>query len=465
MRRSVTNTVRRITTGLSAAAVACCGLAAAGPASAVAPNDWHAYLGGPSHTSRSMDPAITTANAPTLVQEWQFDIPYASSPVVADGSVFIGGFNGFFYKINAHSGALQDKIFLGFQSQHTCAQFGFATTATVAFDPAIHADAVYVAAPDGYLYAFNAATMVRLWRSVIAIPSKTTSNYFQWSSPTVDHGKVYVGISSNCDVPLIRGGVAAYDQLTGKKLNTFYVVPKGHIGGSVWSSVAVDTTGDVYVTTGNGVSHAPKLYNTISILKLSPSLKLLASFRVPKADRVDDGDFGGSPTLFNAPLHGTLTPMVGACNKNGIYYALRRSDLKEVWHRTIGARSSGKVRAQCIAAAAFDGHHLFMAGPAATIGGHTFRGSIMRLNPANGAIGWQTGLPNGVMTSPSVNASGVIGVGTYDNTTTANATYLVSAANGLILRRLNEGVDFPQTAFAGGWVYSANSTGLYAWGP
>jgi outer membrane protein assembly factor BamB len=447
-------------------AAACTGLMTAGPAAAIGPTDWRAYLGGPSHTSRSMDPAISPANVPSLSLIWQFTVPYVSSPVVADGSVFIGGFNGWFYKLKSISGALQDKVFLGFQAQHTCSQFGFASTVTVAHNPVTHADSVYVAAPNGYLYSFDAATLTQQWRTPIAIPSKKVNNYFQWSSPTVSNGKVYVGISSNCDVPLVRGGVVSYSQTTGKKLNTFYTVPKGHIGGSVWSTVAVDTSGNVYATTGNGVNGARSLYHTISILKLSPALKLLASFQVPKAQITGDGDFGASPTLFNANIRGTLTPMVGACNKNGIYYALNRSTMKEVWQRRISVKSSGKIRAECLAAAAFDGHHLFMAGPETTIGGKTYRGSIERLNPANGAIGWITHLPNGVMTSPSINASDIVAVGTYDNTKTANATYLFNAATGAQLARLNSGaVDFPQSVFANGWLFTANGTGLYVWAP
>jgi polyvinyl alcohol dehydrogenase (cytochrome) len=324
---------------------------------------------------------------------------------------------------------------------------------------------VYVAAPDGYLHAFDAATMQQRWRSAIAIPSTKVNDYLQWSSPTVAHGRIYVGISSNCDTPLVRGGVAEYDQATGHKLNTFYTVPKGHVGGSVWSSVAVDGSGNVFATTGNGPDNATNLYHTVSILKLSPALKLLASFQVPRAAIVGDGDFGGSPTVFTATIKGKSVLMVGACNKNGIYYGLRRSNLTKIWQRRIGVKSSEKVLGQCQAAAAFDGHFLYMAGPGTTIGAKRFRGSVLRLNPATGAIGWQTGLPNGVLTSPSINRSGVIGVGTYDNTTRPNETYLVNASTGAILRTLNPGFDFPQSAFADGWLYTAGSTGLYAWGP
>ena len=200
----------------------------------------------------SPDPAITPAIAPSLAMKWQFNIGFVSSPVVADGSVFIGSFSGLFYKINALSGVPQNKVFLGFQPKHTCPAFGFAATATVARDPSTGRDTVYVAAPDGYLYALDAATFKQDWRASIAIPSKKVNDYFAWSSPTVVNGKIYIGISSNCDKPLVRGGIAAYQQATGKRIASFYTVPQGAVGGSVWSSVAVDGAGDVYATTGNG---------------------------------------------------------------------------------------------------------------------------------------------------------------------------------------------------------------------
>ena len=34
-----------------------------------------------------------------------------------------------------------------------------------------------------------------------------------------------------------------------------------------------------------------------------------------------------------------------------------------------------------------------------------------------------------------------------------------------MLTQLDQGNDFPQSAFAGGWLYTASSTGLYAWAP
>jgi polyvinyl alcohol dehydrogenase (cytochrome) len=435
-----------------------------GQALAVGPGDWPAYLGGPEHTSHTSDAAITPANAPRLVQKWHFDIPYFSSPVVADGSVFLGSFAGWFYKINAFTGIRQKKIFLGFQTRRTCPEFGFASTGTVALDPSTGMDTVYVAAPDGYLYALDAATLAQVWRTPIAIPSKKVNDYFNWSSPTVSNGKIYVGIASNCGGPQIRGGVAAFDQTTGHRTATFYTVPRGQVGGSVWSTVAVDSSANVFATTGNPAGSKER-FRTISILKLSPALRLLASFSVPLSEATGDGDFGGSPTLFTATIGGKPTAMVGACNKNGIYYALRRSNMAEVWQIRIGAKSSSKVEAQCQSAAAFDGSFLYMTGPATTIGGRQFRGSLERIDPATGAITWQKGLPNGVLTSPSINGAGVIAVGTWDNSGRPNQTYVFNASNGAMLARLDRGKNFPQSAFANGWLYTAGSTGLSAWAP
>jgi polyvinyl alcohol dehydrogenase (cytochrome) len=454
-----------------AAALAGLAVVAGGSAVAVSVTDWPAYLGGPQHGSfNAADTAITPAGvmAASLVQKWHHGGGFISSPVVADGSAFIGSFTGYFYKLNATTGSVQKKIFLGFQPNHGCGAFGFASTATVAPDPVTSTDMVYVAAPDGWLHALNAATLQQKWQAKIAIPSTTVNDYFQWSSPAVANGKIYVGISSNCDHPLVRGGVIGFDQATGKWLAVFHTVPKGQVGGSVWSTPAVDASGDVYITTGNGPTKT-NIYYTDSIVKLSPALVKIASWTVPAVQVTGDGDFGASPTLFSATINSVLTPMIGACNKNGIYYALSTTTMQVLWQVRIGARASGKVMAQCQAAAAWDGSHLFMAGPATTILGTAYRGSVEEVDPATGTFLWQTGMPNGPLSSPAMNGGGVLAIGTWDNTSVPNATYLFDASTGTPLTPpsapLTTGNDFGQTVFAGGWIYAANSTGVYAFGP
>lgn len=429
---------------------------AVAPAQAVTATDWPSYMYGPDHHSDNVaDTAITPANVGTLTQQWHMSgSGFLSSPVVADGYVFIGSTSGEFYELNATTGAVVAQAFLGTQPHITCPAEGFVSTAAVAPDPTTSADMVYVSNPRGYLLAMSIPSLAVKWRQVIAVPSKTTNNYFDWSSPTVANGKVYVGISSNCDHPLVRGGVRSYDQATGTVLGTFYSVPSGQTGGSVWTSVAVDDSGDVYAATGN--TSPTKPYYGISIVKLSPvKLFVLGHFTVPAAERTKDNDFGGSPTIFGSD--------VGACNHNGVYYAAVRSTMAEAWERTIGKHVGGPVQAQCAAGAVYDGTHLFIGGDSTTIGGHAFAGSIRELSPSNGAFLWQTGLPDGVIGAPTMNGGGTLAVATYDVTSPSkNGVYLLNASNGNVVRMLLPGdMDFAQATFANGWLFAANFTGVY----
>ena len=61
--------------------------------------------------------------------------------------------------------------------------------------------------------------------------------------------------------------------------------------------------------------------------------------------------------------------MVGACNKNGVYYALRLDNLAAgpVWTFQAGNPENAGT-GQCIAAAIWDGSRLFVASNGTTIG-------------------------------------------------------------------------------------------------
>ena len=153
------------------------------PASAATVSDWPAYLNGPTHSSyNAAETVISPASASKLDQEWRGPRAYyLSSPAVAHGAVFIAAYTGWFYKLSQVTGAVLGKVFLGLEPKKTCDRLGMVDTATVAADPKSHQGIVYVAGADGYLYAFNASNLSLKWKSVIAIPSTKTSNYFDWS--------------------------------------------------------------------------------------------------------------------------------------------------------------------------------------------------------------------------------------------------------------------------------------------
>lgn len=479
--------MRKLTVAASAALV-CLILAVAGavalpPAVAASGPDWSAYLNGPDHTSyQPTATSITPSDVSTLSMQWRFRpdtstvtgqpaARFESSPTVSNGVVYIGSGTGMFYAINESTGAVLWKRQFQWVTKKTCDSHGFVSTATVANDPTTGLPTVYVAAPDGYLYALNAADGSIDWKSVVGIPSTTVNDYFNWGSPTVANGKIYMGISSQCDAPLVQGGLRAYDQATGNNFATYFTVPASNPGASIWSSPAVDSSGNVYVTTGNQPKRGMQ-GDTYSIVKLDGStLNRLAKFTVPKASLPGtDDDFGGSPTLFTANVGGAATPMVGACNKNGTYYAVKQSNLQLVWSRQLGVafpNDKGAGPGQCDAAATWDGHYLYEGSNSTTIGGTTYPGSVRALDPATGAIVWETGMPSQVIGSTTLDGGGVLAAPLMGSAA-ANGVALLNASSGALLRTVNTSSQYFATpVWANAHLVLAGikrGIGLQAWG-
>jgi outer membrane protein assembly factor BamB len=440
--------------------------------------DWPSYLFGPTHSSwNSLATAITPSNAAGLVQAWQWtpDAPTLAgqpegslfaSPTVFLGRIYIGTNSGNFYALDEATGDVVWKRFIAFAPGTTCGAIGFASTATVAADPVTDRPTVYVGAADGYLYALDAADGSTVWRSVVAVPSVTENDYYLWGSPTVFNGRIYIGVSSQCDNPLVQGGLRAFDQSTGVLLASYDTVPNRRAGGSIWTSAAAQT-GSVWVTTGNEDSGSSQIGDSNSIVRLD-SLTLVKQdiWTVPLLQQTHDGDFGASPTLFSAQIGRILTSLIGACNKNGKFYALNMAKLAKgpVWSFQVSKTPSGS--ALCLAAAVWDGSRLFVAGNQTTIRRVAYKGSVRRLSPATGKPIWETGLPAQVIGTPTLNASGVLAAATWDFS--ANAAYLLNAATGAILATIStsNSMVFAQPVFADNFLLIATQDqGLRAYRP
>lgn len=377
--------------------------------------------------------------------------------------VYQGANTGVFSAINASTGKTIWSRNLGYVLGTTCGALGIVSSATVKREGGVLT--VYVAGGDGYLYALNAATGAVIWKSVIGIPSKTENNYYDWSSPTVANGNIYVGVSSNCDNPLIKGGLKEYNQATGALENFYQSYPGHSIQASVWSSAAYGSNG-VFITTGNGPGGAQE-----SIIRLNPTTLAQEDYwEVPVAQRVTDSDFGGSPTLFKATIKGKTTPMVGACNKNGIYYAWEQKDLSAgpVWEDQLG-KAYAHTNSECDAAAIWDGSHLFIAGNGATLNGTAYPGELQQVNPATGAYIWRTPLTTGPPDgSPTMDGAGVIAATVYLTGTGASSEVLtlVNSSTGAVLHTITTGPDFGQPIFADGMMFvPTQNHGLQAYVP
>jgi len=452
-------------------------------ASAVGTVDWPAYLYDAGHSSFSATAtAITPANAASLgnpVWNWKPDPPVGgqpaatlyASPTVYGGTIYIGANTGMFYAIDEATHSVKWKRDLGYATGTTCGKKGITATASLAVDPATGDPTVYVGSGDGRLYALKASTGRVVWKSVIKLPSPTVSDYYDWSSPTVVNGRIYIGISSQCDSPLVRGGEKGFDQATGRAIGTYYSMPKGTVGGSIWSSAASDGT-SLWVTTGNSDPSLPDTEqgDSFSIVQLDgTTMKREKKWTIPGQAHTDR-DWGGSPTLFSATIGGKTVSLVGAADKDGYFYAFRRNALGNgpVWKTLIGS-TPGSNNDVCIAAAIWDGTRLFAACNLTKIGVTTYDGSVRQLDPATGGVIWERGLDGAVLGSPTLDGAGVIAASTWKGAGPKKkaTTYLLDAASGQVLK------DYPtsggssvfgQPVFADGDLLVASiDQGLFAY--
>lgn len=434
-------------------------------------SDWAGYLLDAQHSSyNKLATAITPANASTLVEDWSFVDPgptfegqpgagFNASPTIFNGVVYIGSNTGVFYALDEATGTVLWQRLLGYTTALSCGRgHGIASTAAVATDPVSGTLTAYVGGGDGYLYALNAATGEILFRQFVVDIGTSKNMGFIYSSPTIVNGRIYLGVSSQCDNPLVRGGLKAFDMHTGALLKTFWTTPRGTVGAGVWASAASDGS-SVWITTGNGDAG-----HSYAIIRLNSALRFQTEWVAPVGD---DLDWGSSPTLFEARLNNVRTQMVGANEKSGIFYAFDATHLENgpVWSFQVGTTEDFSIGAD-LAAPIWDStqRHLFVGSNQTTIQSQVFAGSIRCFDPATGSVIWERGLTGGpVMGSPTLNGAGVLAAGTYNIVDiTQNAVYLLNASNGNILTSIPEPttIVFPQPVFAGNHLFVATSGGF-----
>src|SRR5438477_5728843 len=181
--------------------------AAATQASAAPAKNWTSFLHGPGHSSLARAAtSITPSNAGNLVRVLHWQDPAAlpgepdpglfASPTVVNGVVYIGSNTGHFYALDEITGNVLWSRDLGHTGSHTCRNKGITSTATVAPDSSRGGQlTVYVGGGDGYLYALKASDGTTVWSAPVNVPTSGVNDRYNWSSPTVANGRVYLGIS------------------------------------------------------------------------------------------------------------------------------------------------------------------------------------------------------------------------------------------------------------------------------
>jgi outer membrane protein assembly factor BamB len=427
--------------------------------------DWPTYQLNNARTGYSADTTINATTAPFLKEHWVLPAPAAifSQPVEANGKIFWGSFDGFEHATQL-SGTGTWATNLGQTTDNNnCpgdGTVGVTSTATVA------GTTLYVGGGDASFYALNAHNGKVIWRTQLG----SSPSHFIWSSPALFNQSVYIGVSSFGDCPLVQGELVQMNASTGIVQHIFQVVPPGCTGGGVWGSPTVDeAAGTIFFATGNPPSVNPSScvspYTEAVIEVKASDLSPVARWQVRGPD-ASDLDFGSTPTLFQATISGVPTPMVGLVNKDGTFYAFRRTALGSgpKWRANIGR--TGSSCPTCgdgsISPAAWDGTRLYIGGGATTVNGTSCAGSVRALDPATGASIWQACMTSGPVLGAIAAVSGVIlfGQGTY--------FMALDGSTGNVLfqyQDTNPSVFWGAASVSSGIVYVGNSDGrLFAFG-
>jgi outer membrane protein assembly factor BamB len=364
---------------------------------------WPTYMGGSDRSGYSTGGiALTPATVGGLKLQWKLRARGAifSQPVVANGLIYWGSWDGYEHATSAATGKDVWSRYLG-QTVDTSGQCnpsaaGISSTATVAFAPiqGRRTPLVFVGGGNAVFYALNAQTGSVVWQDRLG-PSPST---YIWSSPGYYAGSIYIGTASFGDCPLVQGRIFQLSVANGKVERVFNVVPDGCTGGSVWGSVTIDpTTGMLYAGTGNPGDCGVFEPYAIAVIALRASdLAVVGSWQVPASQQIIDGDFGYTPTLFTARIGGVTRRMVGIGNKSGMYYAFDTAHVSNgpMWSLRVGDVG---LCAECgdgsYVPGAWDGTSLYVPSGKTTINGAACAAGLRALNPASGSVIWGRCLP------------------------------------------------------------------------
>lgn len=377
---------------------------------AAATSDWSTYMYGVGRSGYNQAETIinrTSASKLKVHRTLPSGGKVFSQPIVANGMVYWGSFDGYEHAATLNGVQVWQK-YIGANTT-ACVTYnplGVVSSAAVVTVPinGTNTSVVFVGGGDDHLYALDALTGTIYWSTPIGNPSINT---FIWDSPLVINNNVYIGSATtgegaDISCKVIPGQLFELSASTGVIVTTYNTVPPGCTGGGIWSSLTYDATdGSIYFTAGTQ-GGCQTDHNSIGIVKMRASgLTYLDSWQIPLNQRLtNDADFAGTPTLFSATINGVKQLMVGAADKNGIFYAFNRASLSSgpVWSAVIAVPGACP---QCgkgtISSAVFDGFRLEVAGGNTTINGVSCGGSVQALDPATGNYIWQTCLPKTVL--------------------------------------------------------------------
>jgi polyvinyl alcohol dehydrogenase (cytochrome) len=416
-------------------------------------------------------PGLTAEDVPNLKLKWAFAFPEGNSaygqPAVYGGRVFVGADTGFVYSLDLNSGCIRWSY---------RANAGVRTAVSIGSGTGSSRYIAYFGDVKGNVYAVDADTGNKLWmqRADTHPVARITG------APVLQGGRLYVPIASleesgggNPDYPCctFRGGVVAYDAVSGKQIWKSYTIPQeprpikktsrgvqlwGPAGAGVWSAPAIDLKRNaIYVATGNGYTEpaaeqsdavlAFRLDNgkplwTKQVLsmdsyvrdcpgKYRPNVPVEGKSETCPDDLGPDYDFGNAPILRTLPNGKTLI-VIG--QKDGHAWALDPDNKGAiVWSKMLGGGFENGGGGMQWGSAADNDQAYFPF----TRGGKGMGMAALKLT--DGSIAWRADPPVSE-SAPATVIPGVIFSGATNGT-----IYAYSTADGHSLWQFNTATTFP----------------------
>ncbi len=312
---------------------------------------------------------------------------------------------------------------------------------------------------------------------------------------TLANGEVYVGWSAHGDQDPFHGWVMAYNAATLKQDYVYNDTPNGDAGG-IWMSgggIAVDASGNLYFTTGNGTFDA----NTggsdygMALEKLSPSLGVEDYFtpynEAPLSN--DDLDFGCSSVVLLPTQSGADPDEVLSEGKWGTIY-LNSSDTGHLGEFTANGPNDDLGQANITSDVTtsnvhntmsyWDGH-VYESGDALPVQSFAAGNGTLATSPSSVSahVFGSTAVEDGQGAGPTVSSNGTANgiVWAVDNTGFTNAPAVLYAYNANDLTQVlytsgqaangrdtcGDAVKFQDAVVANGYVYvgGANAVTIY----
>ena len=367
------------------------------------PSDWATYGFDESNSRHNRaETRISPDNVSCLEILWRIDDlgGVSGTPVVVDGVVYFGDWNGWLHAVEAETGTVV------WEKQLT----ENAITATAL----VTSDRVFVPDADGFLYARDRATGSAVW--TVEVDAQPAAAIL--AAPVFVDGKVIVGVAPDSPFPLItRGSVVAIDADTGAEAWRVKTADENSGPGvGVWSAAAVDRDRRlVFSATGN-TTGPPVSPLSDSLVAIDYETGEIVWHNQLNPDDLSNLDLGASPNLFT--IDGR--DVVGVGGKEGWYKVLDRETGVEVWSNTL---TQGGDPAGVMNTAAVGNGTIYVSSiPAGSGDSITFA-----LNSSDGSILWKQSIRSWTFGSLTL-ANGVVFHGTV-----AGTVYALDADDGTIL--------------------------------